>query len=115
MNVYAVYKSPPSRNHVTIVPKRLPPSAHSSNDLRFACPQRAAKKPSTATPNTNTRKIIDPLVTSASSRGGVDDPNDQRRKHDPKNLIPIEKREPEEGRCRACIQRRNERGCERYQ
>jgi hypothetical protein len=29
MNVYAVYRSPPRRNQVTMVPNRRPPSPHS--------------------------------------------------------------------------------------
>src|ERR1700710_1119936 len=50
MNVYAVYRSPPSRNQVTTVPKLRPPRPHSSSE--GGAPVRrqlAAQKPPTVT------------------------------------------------------------------
>src|SRR4051812_16330263 len=50
-NVYAVYRSPPTRNQVTQVPKLRPPSPHSSRWFRsVGRRQRAATNPIADTP-----------------------------------------------------------------
>ncbi len=58
MNVYAVYRSPPSRNQVTSVPKRRPPSPHSCSWSRLPARQREATKPSTVTSPKSRMKTI---------------------------------------------------------
>ncbi len=56
-NVYAVYRSPPTRNQVIQPPNLRPPNPHSSR-WSMVSPdfQRAAMKPITATPAKSTRK-----------------------------------------------------------
>src|ERR1035441_630344 len=50
MNVYAVYRSPPSRNQVTKAPKPRPPSPHSFRcSMSSVRRQRAAAKPTPVT------------------------------------------------------------------
>ena len=56
--VYAVYRSPPMRNHVIQAPKLRPPRPHSSRWLR-SCGrrQRAATKPIALTARNSTTKM----------------------------------------------------------
>src|SRR4029077_10296537 len=49
---------PPSRNQVTIVPKRRPPRPHSCKRFRSALRQRAATKPSQATSRNSATKMV---------------------------------------------------------
>src|SRR6185312_13092414 len=61
-NVYAVYRSPPSRNQVTQVPNPRPPRPHSSRVFRprsaGAVRQRDARKPTMATATNRTTTMI---------------------------------------------------------
>src|SRR5438046_4636289 len=64
-NVYAVYASPPSRNHVTQLPKARPPRPHSSRSCGLSARrQRAAANPSTATNPNSARKMANSTLWS---------------------------------------------------
>src|SRR6266568_5729085 len=75
IKVYAVYKSPPSRNQVTTVPKRRPANPHSFNWLRSPRRQREAKKPRTVTrrkKKMKTTKATQLIIANFSLSPGVD-------------------------------------------
>src|SRR5260221_7514859 len=99
MKVYAVYRSPPSKNQVTIVPKRLPPSPHSCKRSRSPRRQFAAMNPSTVTSrnstlNTDSAGQFTPLCMAlARARREVDDAGQDRAQADPDELVDIEKRD----------------------
>ena len=59
MNVYAVYRSPPSRNQAMNVPKLRPPSPHSFRFIRLSVLRhRAAAKPTSVTSRNRTRTMV---------------------------------------------------------
>ena len=59
MNVYAVYRSPPSRNQATKVPKLRPPSPHSFRCIMSSARRhRAAAKPISVTSRNRTRTMV---------------------------------------------------------
>src|SRR5579872_5247895 len=74
-NVYAVYKSPPNRNHVIHVPNVRPPRPHSSR-LSRCSPRRQfdAQNPSTVTTRnrttstTNAGTLIPPFIGATVHR-----------------------------------------------
>src|SRR5579884_1792774 len=96
------------------VPKRRPPSAHSSSVFSGLRPQRAAKKPITVTAKTSATKMIVPLFMRGLASDDVNDPHERRRDDDPKNLIPVEERKAEEFRRSARVERRHECCHERH-
>src|SRR5580692_8241428 len=105
--------SPPSKNHETMVPKRRPPSAHSSRFARFACPQRAATKPMSVTPNTNAIKTSAALDVVVPSREVEDHAQQRRRDKHPRELIPVKERQAEEAWLGAVIDPGQQRPYER--
>src|SRR5215472_13769554 len=75
MNVYAVYRSPPSRNQMTTVPKPRPPRPHSFRCSRSSARRhRAAANPTPVTSRNRTTKIVNDtaltLLMSVASRRG---------------------------------------------
>src|SRR5689334_1338594 len=106
-NVYAVYRSPPIRNHVIQPPKLRPPSPHSSRcSMSFGARHRAAMKPITLTRrNRNVKMMIS--VMCSLIRGSprtlpghpVDDRGGGDTHEDEEHLDPVERREaPQPGR-----------------
>src|SRR3954471_8880845 len=96
-NVYAVYRSPPTRNQVTHPPKLRPPSPHSSRWAMFSgARHRAATKPMALTTRHRMGKITisvmcwligSPPGHPVDDRGGRDpDENEQE-------LQPVERGE----------------------
>src|SRR6185312_128408 len=113
MNVYAVYRSPPSKNHETSVPKLRPPSAHSSSESSFDPPHREARNPMTVTARTSSTRMIVPLDIVGVSRGDHDDAQQQRRNQYPRKLVPIVEGQPKELRIDSVVELRQQRPDER--
>src|SRR4051812_11523028 len=90
--VYAVYKSPPSRNQVISVPKRRPPNPHSCRCVRSAAFQREATKPSTDTSrkkNANTPHAVQ-CTSALMAAPAMHDVRQQRGDGYPGEHVPVE-------------------------
>src|SRR5580658_8734802 len=114
--------SPPTRNQVTTVPNRLPPSPHSCSWSRSPLRQRAAANPSQVmkpnstmnTPNAIwfTWPIMCPLRTRIPPASWLvpDHPVDHRREDgahdDPEQLEPVKKRNADQRRLGLVIEGR---------
>src|SRR3712207_2451999 len=136
-NVYAVYRSPPSRNQVIHEPKLRPPRPHSSRCMRpSARRNREAAKPMTATSrkSTSTTTSSTTLMSSMSAlpvpldgvpggaalgRAASGHPVDQRRgghaEHHEGELEPVEPRPVEERRVGRVVERHEQGHDDRHE
>src|ERR1700730_16040212 len=95
-----------------MVPNRRPPSPHSGKRVRSPAFHRAATKPRTVTSRKKKAKMMVAVQSIIWGSTGlqVDDENQDRRDRDPKELIPIEERESEQGRFTRVVERHPEQG-----
>src|SRR5665213_1512906 len=126
INVYAVYKSPPSRNQVTTVPKRPPASPHSCR--RFMSPRRQRAETNPIPVTSANSAIMTPSATTFTWPSGFGESMARRRsrvsvrdvrapgtfgrinrnRYDgadyyPEELIPVKERYPVQRRLNRCV------------
>src|SRR5271156_1583968 len=114
--------SPPTKNQVTTVPKRLPPRPHSCNRSRSPRRQRAAANPSQVMkPNSRTKTTNAIPFTCGTTlplevlcallripRHQIDHGGEHRAHEDPQQLKPVEEGDAEQRRLRFVVKRRPE-------
>src|SRR5579871_3265796 len=118
INVYAVYRSPPSRNQVTRVPKRRPASPHSWSRSRSPRRQRAATKPRMVTIAKKIMKTVKAtalnmenlLYSSASSPQEIQRGGENGREYNPEHRVPVHEGYPDKRRVRIVVERRVQQG-----
>src|SRR3954471_18815493 len=104
--VYAVYRSPPTRNQVTQAPKLRPPRPHSSRCAMFSgARHRAATNPMPLTSRNSAVKMMISVMCSLIGGGrlpGAGHPVDGRGRRDAdqdeQELQPVERRETPQAR-----------------
>src|ERR671921_628037 len=102
--VYAVYRSPPTRNQVIQPPKLRPPRPHSSRwAMSFGARQRAATKPIPLTSRKSSVKMTisvtwSPMSSPPLLRHLVDERRGADAEQDERELEPVKRREPEQAR-----------------
>src|SRR3954463_6959728 len=92
--VYAVYRSPPTRNQVTQAPKLRPPRPHSSRcAMSFGARHRAATNPMPLTSRNSTVKMMISVMWSligSPPRHPVDEAGGRHTHQDEQELQPVE-------------------------
>src|SRR5262249_1723122 len=111
-------RSPPTRNQVIIVPNRRPPSPHSCNRSRSPLRQCAAAKPSHVMKANSATKmmravqftcciVLLPRRPSILGRE-IDDRRENSSDDHPKELVPVEERDPRPRRLHPVVEGRPE-------